>query len=66
MGSYVEKKLQEQKLKDKMLVTKQKRIENLIESLDDQTDIQELDSKTIDELKATLDTLIQSRKNVPF
>jgi signal transduction histidine kinase len=58
----VQEQLQEQKIKDQMLETKQKRIEHLIESLEDQDDLHELDSKTIDELKATLDTLIQSRK----
>ncbi|MCP4298576.1 MAG: HAMP domain-containing histidine kinase [Proteobacteria bacterium] len=45
-----------------MLENKQRRIELLIDSLDDQEELHDLDSNTIDELKTTLDTLIQSRK----
>ncbi len=58
----LQEQIEEQKIKDRMLESKQQRIEHLIGSLEEQDDIHELDSKTIDELKATLDTLVQSRK----
>lgn len=58
----LQEQLQEQKVRDKMLVQKQKRIELLIDSLEDQEEVQELDTKTIDELKSTLDSFIQGRK----
>ncbi len=58
----IQEQLQEQKLRDRMLKTKQERIEHLVDSLDDHEEIHGFDTKTIDELKTTLDTLIQSRK----
>lgn len=58
----LQEQIEEQKIKDRMLESKQQRIEHLIGSLEEQDDIHELDSRTIDELKATLDTLVQSRK----
>ncbi len=53
--------VQEKNIRDKMLLTKQKRIEHLLESLDDQEEIQELDTNTIEELKTAVDTLLISR-----
>lgn len=57
-----QEKIQEQKIKDRLLENKQKRIDKLLDNLEEQEDLHELDSKTIDELKATLDILITSRK----
>ncbi len=53
--------LEEQKIRDKMLENKQHRIERLISSLDDQEEIHELDTRTIEELRLAIETLIQSR-----
>ncbi len=58
----IQEQLNEQKVRDKVIENKQKRIDHLIDSLEDQYDVNELDSKTIDELKATLDTLLQARR----
>jgi signal transduction histidine kinase len=58
----IQEQLNEKKVQNKVSENKQKRIDLLIDSLDDQYDVHELDSKTIDELKATLDTLLQARK----
>ncbi|MCP4754452.1 MAG: hypothetical protein GY866_26520 [Proteobacteria bacterium] len=57
----LQEQLQAKKLQDEMLETKQNRIENLLESLDDQQDIHELDSKSINELIGALDSLRQSQ-----
>ncbi len=58
----LQEQIQDQKIKDRMLENKQERIKHLIGSLEEQDDIHELDTSTIDELKAALDSLVQSRK----
>ncbi|MBU2512077.1 GHKL domain-containing protein [bacterium] len=58
----IQEQLEEQKIRNRIIDTKQKRIELLIDSLDDHEDLHEFDTKTIDELKTALDTLVQSRK----
>ncbi len=57
----IQEQLQEKKLQKEIIDSKQFRIENLLNSLNDQREIQELDSKSLNELKATLDTLFTSR-----
>jgi len=53
--------LQEKKLQKEIIDSKQYQIDNLLNSLKDQKEIQELDSKSLHELKATLDSLFDSR-----
>lgn len=57
----LQEQLQEKKLQEEVIDSKQARIDSLMNSLDDQREIQELDSKSLNELKATLDTLFESR-----
>ena len=58
----VQEQLQEKKLQDEVIENKQRQIDQLAESLSDQEEILDLDSKSIVELKSALDTLIQSRE----
>lgn len=57
----LQEQLQEKKLQEEVIDSKQAHIDGLRESLNDQQEIHELDSKSLNELKATLDTLISSR-----
>ncbi len=57
----LQEQLQEKKLQEEIIDSKQSRIDNLLSSLDDQREIQELDSKSLNELKSTLDSLFASR-----
>ncbi len=57
----LQEQLQEKKLQEEVIDSKQARIDGLRDSLNDQQEIQALDSKSLNELKATLDTLIASR-----
>lgn len=57
----LQEQLQEKKLQEEIIDNKQARIESLLNSLNDQQEIQELDSQSLNELKKTLDTLITGR-----
>ena len=57
----LQEQLQEKKLQEEVIDSKQARIDSLLSSLKDQKEIQELDSKSLNELKTTLDTLFESR-----
>ncbi|MBT3224907.1 MAG: GHKL domain-containing protein [Deltaproteobacteria bacterium] len=57
----LQEQLLEKKLQEEIIDSKQSRIDGLRESLNDQQEIHSLDSKSLNELKATLDTLITSR-----
>jgi signal transduction histidine kinase len=58
----LQEQLQEKRLHEELLSTRQQRIDALLEALDDQQEIQQLDSKSLSELKAALNTLIESRE----
>lgn len=58
----LQEQLQEKKLQDQIIANKQYRIEELLDSIEDQEEINDLDSKSIEELKAALDSLIAGRE----
>jgi len=58
----LQEQLQGKKLQDEVIENKQRQIDQLVESLSDQDELLDLDSKSITELKSALDTLIQSRE----
>lgn len=57
----LQEQLQEKKLQDEIIHNKQNRIENLRLSLNDHRELHELDSKSVTDLKSTLDSLVAGR-----
>lgn len=58
----LQEQLNEKKLQDEIISNQKQRIDSLVESLSDNQEVQDLDSKSIAELKSALDALIDGRE----